>query len=115
MPGLQVLEQLGEGVSAALHRLLTVGVRAEDGGDADLDGHGKGLLSEKVVWSRWARIGAPRLRGRTATAGGSTDGAAQPAQVDVQPRNEQRARRFVAHVEKNHGVIVSIPGPPPGV
>src|SRR3954463_12484922 len=41
----------------------------------------------------------------------STDGAVQPAQVDVQPRHEQRARRLVAHVEKNHALIVSIPCP----
>lgn len=54
MPGLQVGEELGEGVPVALHRLLAVGVGAEDGRDADLDGHGSGLLSDGV-WSVGAR------------------------------------------------------------
>src|SRR5690606_20135607 len=66
VPGVEVGEELGEGVPVALHRLLTVGVLAEDGRDADLDGHGEGLLSEGVVWS----VGA-RRRGVRGDAGGA--------------------------------------------
>ena len=36
----QVAEQVRERVALALHRLLAVGVRAQDRGDPDLDGHG---------------------------------------------------------------------------
>ena len=43
----QLDNELGEGGTGPLHRLLTVGVLAEDGGDADLDGH-QGVLS---LWS----------------------------------------------------------------
>ncbi|GGP61021.1 hypothetical protein GCM10010231_34790 [Streptomyces sindenensis] len=57
----------------------------------------------------WGSRG-PRLRPGGSRAGcGATDRAGQPAQVDVQPRDEQRARRLVAHVMGNHAGIVSIP------
>ncbi|GGX65307.1 hypothetical protein GCM10010358_19590 [Streptomyces minutiscleroticus] len=119
MAGLQVGEELGEGLPAALHGLLAVGVLAQDGGDADLDGHGWELLSGEGVDGRAAARESVRLaRGKprlTAVRRNvSTDGAGEPAQVDVQPRHEQGARGLIAHVVENHGVIVSIPGRDPG-
>src|ERR687897_2727469 len=56
----------------------------------------------------WRRgRGSDRAARGQAAAG--TDRAGEPAQVDVQPRDEQHARRLVAHVMENHGLIVSIP------
>src|SRR5690606_7345914 len=77
----------------------------------------------KVSSGRWARGGAECVvtrvvrggrRGSRAVRrqGSSTDGAGEPAQVDVQPRHEHAARRLVAHVRENHAVIVSIPDTP---
>ncbi|GAA3769786.1 hypothetical protein GCM10023083_03850 [Streptomyces phyllanthi] len=57
----------------------------------------------------------PRLTAVRRQGSASTDGAGKPAQIDVQPRHEQCARRLLAHVVENHGLIVSIPGGGPGV
>ena len=121
VPGLQVGEELGERGPAALDRLLAVGVGAEDGRDADLDGHvwapvgGRGGLPDRE------RPGGRRRRASGvsgARSGGHgaarTHRAGEPAQVDVEPRHEQRARRLLAHVIENHELIVSIPDPAPG-
>src|SRR3954471_12110242 len=40
VPPVEVVEQAGEGLALALDGLLAVGVRAQDRGDPDLDGHG---------------------------------------------------------------------------
>ncbi|GAA2441318.1 hypothetical protein GCM10010433_47950 [Streptomyces pulveraceus] len=79
--------------------------------------------SGEVAWgarlSPRAGVGAyvccsGRGPGSGLAAGGQaagTDRAGEPAQVDVQARDEQCARRRVAHVMGNHALIVSIPGP----
>ncbi|GAA4917934.1 hypothetical protein GCM10023237_42980 [Streptomyces coeruleoprunus] len=124
MAGLEVGEQLGEGLPAALDGLGAVGVGAEDGRDADLDGHGVGScgrrkragLEAAAPWAGGTRGAAVRWscatgRGSGGSAAG-TDGAGEAAQVDVQPRHEQDgARRLFAHVDGNHAGIVTIPGP----
>src|ERR1044072_8296995 len=58
-----------------------------------------------------AGVGAPRAAGPGAAR---THRAGEPAQVDVEPRHEQHARRLLAHVIENHELIVSIPDPAPG-
>src|SRR5256714_4891359 len=44
VPAVQVGEQVGERVSAALDGLRAAGVRAQDGGDTNLDSHGRDSL-----------------------------------------------------------------------
>jgi hypothetical protein len=40
-----MLDELGHGVALAVDGALTVGERAQDGGDADLDGHQSAAFS----------------------------------------------------------------------
>ena len=125
---LQVGEELGEGRALALDGLLAVGVGAEDGRDADLDGHG--WCSCRVKWAgarraRW-RGAACGVRGRGVRRAGASGsrprgGGGQRGQIALARRHRSTCRRatssvpgvLVAHVVDNHALIVTIPGPDP--
>ncbi|GAA0934649.1 hypothetical protein GCM10009574_060740 [Streptomyces asiaticus] len=80
------------------------------------------LLSEGGVDSRTGSGREGVVEGRRGLSGARSGGhgaarthrAGEPAQVDVEPRHEQHARRLLAHVIENHGLIVSIPEPGSG-
>ncbi|GHJ27958.1 hypothetical protein TPA0910_23910 [Streptomyces hygroscopicus subsp. sporocinereus] len=88
----------------------------EDGGSRMVRGAVTGCGHGVVKCARAPSTGAPRWRraGSGGRGGGRTHRAGEPAQVDVEPRHEQHARRLVAHTIENHGLIVSIPERPPG-